>query len=235
MSRSTSLFAGLLGTFALSAYVMVLVPQAQLGALQPAIVEDDGKITDIYPIQNAAADQGRQIYVREGCVYCHSQQVRDEQNGTDLSRGWGNRRSVARDYLFDEPALLGSFRLGPDLANVGSPDWRNEPKGDTQRPLKRDATWHYLHLYAPRTIVRDSNHPPYPYLFDEIKISGQRSVDALDLEPGVVRDGYEIVPTNAAKSLVTYLRTLDRSHPLKEAGAPAAAAAPAATAGSPAK
>src|SRR4051812_21083544 len=56
--------------------------------------------------------------------------------GPDIARGWGPRRTVAADFLFDSSALLGSQRIGPDLANVGT------------RML--DATWHLVHLYAPQ-------------------------------------------------------------------------------------
>lgn len=231
MSSSANLFAGLFGTFALSCVTLVLAPQAQLGGLTEHFAEEDpGKFTDIYPVQHLAdVAEGRNVYAREGCIACHTQQVRDAQNGSDLERAWGARRTVARDYLFEEPPFLGSSRIGPDLANVGSPDWRNEPKGDTRRPVKRDAAWHYLHLYAPRTIITESNHPPYRYLFEERKVSGQSSADAVQITGKTApKEGTEIVPRGAAKALVAYLLSLDRSHPLKEAQpADAIAAAPA--------
>lgn len=216
MNRTTLLLAGIVGSFALSTVALVFVPQFQLGGLQPQFTEDEGKIVDIYPIENRGVVQaGRAVYISEGCVYCHSQQVRDEQNGSDLARGWGVRRTVARDYLFDSPPLLGSSRQGPDLANVGSAKWRNEPADENAqyKPAKRDAAWQLLHLYAPTTISHDSKMPAYRYLFEKRKISGQRSVDALNV---AVEDGYEIVPKPEAKSLVGYLLSLDKSHALKE-------------------
>jgi cytochrome c oxidase cbb3-type subunit 2 len=234
MSRSSTIFAGLLGSFAVSIYVMVLIPQTQLGGLQPSFTEEEGKYTEIYPVQNGAADQGRAIYIREGCFTCHSQQVRDPQSGTDVERGWGPRRTVARDYLFDRPVVLGHSRLGPDLANAGWAEWRNEPADDTRKPRKRDAAWHYLHLYSPRQIVTESNHPPYRYLFEERPISGQRLEQALNLTgKNAPPPGKQIVASNEAKSLVAYLLTLDRSHPLKEvtAGSPEPSGVPAAAAG----
>ena len=182
MSKSSNIIAGLFGAFAVSCAVLVLAQQAQLGGLEPAYTEDEpGKITDQYPIRDLSVEQGRAVYQREGCVTCHTQQIRDPQNGTDIARGWGPRRTVARDYLFENPPFLGSSRLGPDLANAGWSGWRDEIAGDTRRPAKRDAAWHYAHLYAPRAIVTESNHPPYRYLFEEQKISGQRSPDALKL------------------------------------------------------
>ena len=109
----------------------------------------------------------------------------------------------------------GSNRLGPDLANVGSDKWRDEAANERAgfKPAKRDATWQLLHLYNPRTIVQDSNMPSYRYLFKKQKISGQPSVDALDVP---VEAGYEIIPLPEAKNLVGYLLSLDKSHPLKE-------------------
>lgn len=216
MNRSSYLLAGIIGSFALSVYALVIVPQRQLGSMQPQFQDDEGKIVDIYPIQNLGiVEAGRAVYASEGCVYCHSQQVRDEQYGLDIERGWGVRRTVARDYLFDDPAFLGSSRIGPDLANVGSAGWRNEPENEDpeHKPAKRDAQWHLLHLYNPRVIVKDSNMPSYRHLFKKQKIGSQRSDDALDVP---VEDGYEIVPKPEATNLVGYLLSLNRSHPLKE-------------------
>ena len=231
MSRSTPLIAGIFASLAVSVFAMVLVPQAQIGGLQAQVTkDDDGKITDIYPTDRVK--YGAKVYASEGCIVCHSQQVRDTQNGEDQPRGWGERRTVARDYIYDATTFLGSSRLGPDLANVGAKTWRNEAENDPRRPAKRDAAWHYLHLYKPTAIITESNMPPYPYLFEERKISGQRSNDALPADQVQVRDGYEIVPKPEARELVAYLLSLDRSHPLKEvkSEAPAPAAAPAAAA-----
>lgn len=219
MNRSLNLFAGIIGSFALSCYALVLLPKSQLGTLPPQTAEDEGKIVDIYPVKNVGVEAGRAVYKAEGCFYCHSQQIRDEQNGTDLERGWGVRRTVARDYIFEKAPVLGSMRLGPDLANVGSPKWRNEQVEEhpKYKPARRDAAWHLLHLYAPRTIIKDSNMPPYRYLFKTVKIGQAPADDALALTgPDAPKAGYQVVPTERAKQLVAYLMSLDRSHPLKE-------------------
>ena len=219
MSRSSHLFTGIFGAFAVSCVTLVCIPQLQIGGLAPHFDEENN---EYYPLVNLR--QGSRIYIREGCYYCHSQQVRDPQNGTDLERGWGPRRTVARDYLYGSPAVLGSMRLGPDLANVGAKEWRNEDAGETvKKPAKRDARWHLTHLYEPTAVVRESNMPPYRYLFTKRKISGQRSADAIDVE---TEAGYEIVPKPEARQLVAYLLSLDRTFPLPEAKpetAPAAA------------
>ncbi len=226
MKRTPSLLIGIIGSFALSVYLMVIVPQQQLGAMQPQFTEDEGRLSEIYPVQNEGiVSAGRAVYASQGCFYCHSQQIRDEQNGLDIERGWGVRRTVARDYLFDKPPFLGSMRIGPDLANVGSAQWRNEPEDEHElhRPARRDANWHLLHLYNPRALVKDSNMPSFRYLFTKQKVGGQPSAEAINVP---LEDGYEIVPTAEARNLVGYLLSLDRSHPLKEVktAAPAVAA-----------
>ncbi|HHY84735.1 MAG TPA: hypothetical protein GYA07_04250 [Verrucomicrobia bacterium] len=117
--------------------------------------------------------------------------------GTDIAWNWGIRRSVAHDYLYDSPVLLGSLRVGPDLANVGA-----------RLP---DANWHYRHLYAPRSVVEGSAMPAYPYLFERRPIQGQPSPDAIES-----KDGFEIVPTSEARALVAYLLSLRADVPLFE-------------------
>jgi cytochrome c oxidase cbb3-type subunit 2 len=219
MSRSSYLFAGIFGTFAISCLALVVAPQVQIGNLQPQVDPESG---DAYPIANP--QKGREVYASEGCFYCHTQQIRDEQNGLDIERGWGPRRTVARDYIFTQPSFLGTMRLGPDLTNVGSADWRNEGKDDPRKPARRNTAWHYLHLYQPTAVVKESNMPPYRYLFETRKIGGQRSLDALNVP---IKAGYEVVPRAEARQLVSYLMSLDRTHPLNEVKAPASAPAPA--------
>lgn len=204
--RFPTLFAGIFLTFAFAWVGQTMIPNAQLGHLQPQ-TEEDG--SDIYPVNNSGiAARGRQVYISEGCIYCHTQQVRPEQAGSDIDRGWGKRRTVARDYVYDDPVVLGAMRNGPDLANEGT-------RQIDDKPL--DAAWHYVHLYKPQIKVEASNMPSYSYLFEKRKISGERSEDALELDaansPGA---GYEIVPSDDAKALVAYLMSLDRSHALKE-------------------
>jgi cbb3-type cytochrome oxidase cytochrome c subunit len=138
--------------------------------------------------------------------------------GPDLTRGWGRRRTVAEDYLFDTPVMPGSQRVGPDLANVG-----------TRLP---DANWHLLHLYAPRMEAKASTMPPYRFLFEKRKVGRRPSPDALsipgDQSPGT---GYEIVPKPAARALAAYLVSLRADAPLFDApiSVPAPAGAPAST------
>lgn len=124
--------------------------------------------------------------------------------GPDIDRGWGMRGSVGRDYLQDTPPLLGSQRLGPDLANIG-----------VRMP---DALWHLKHLYAPDSVVKDSTMPPYRFLFITQPIGQTQSPDALALEGDRAPEpGFEVVPTDEAKALVGYLLSLRSDVPLFEA------------------
>jgi cytochrome c oxidase cbb3-type subunit II len=111
------LFIGLFGTFAFSWLGLTVIPNLQIGHLDPQADEEG---TDIYPLpKSGMVERGRRIYAANGCIYCHSQQVRPDYAASDIDRKWGARRSAPRDYLFDRPVQLGKERIGPDLANVG--------------------------------------------------------------------------------------------------------------------
>ncbi len=112
------LFLGIFGIFAFSWLGMTVVPNLQIGSLDP---QTDEEGTDIYPMPpSGMALRGAEVYAANGCVYCHSQQVRPDYGGSDLERKWGTRRSAPRDYIFQPVVLLGKMRVGPDLADVGS-------------------------------------------------------------------------------------------------------------------
>lgn len=116
--------------------------------------------------------------------------------GPDIARGWGPRRTVARDYLRDHPVMLGQVRFGPDLANLGA-------RQTNEMRL-------YLKLYNARIELPGSTMPRYPYLFEERRLQpGQEpSPDALrgfGFEPP---SGIEIVPKPEARQLVAYLLSL---------------------------
>lgn len=111
------LILGILGTFAFSWVGLTMIPNAQIGHLDPQVDEDGN---DPYPApKSGLAERGRQVYAANGCVYCHSQQVRADYAASDIDRKWGDRRSAPRDYLFERPVLLGKSRMGPDLSNIG--------------------------------------------------------------------------------------------------------------------
>ncbi len=88
---------------------------------------------------------GRDIYVREGCYLCHSQMIRPLRDEVER---YGHY-SLAAESMYDHPFQWGSKRTGPDLARVGG---------------KYSDSWHHDHLTDPRSVVPESNMPPYKFL-----------------------------------------------------------------------
>jgi cbb3-type cytochrome oxidase cytochrome c subunit len=118
MKGLAPLFLGIFGTFAFSWIGLTVIPTWQIGHLNS---ESDEEGTDIYPRpQSGMFARGEHVYAANGCVYCHSQQVRADYIADDIERKWGNRRSAPRDYIFDRPIFLGKMRMGQDLANIGA-------------------------------------------------------------------------------------------------------------------
>ncbi len=118
MKGLAPLFLGIFGTFAFSWVGLTVIPNWQIGHLNP---QSDEEGTDIYPMpQSGMVQRGARVYVANGCVYCHSQQVRADYAADDIERKWGDRRSAPRDYIFDRPVFLGKMRMGQDLANIGA-------------------------------------------------------------------------------------------------------------------
>ena len=91
--------------------------------------------------------RGRQVYIREGCWYCHSQFVRPV-TGEDTR--WGPV-SQAGEYVYDQPQMLGTRRIGPDLLRVGR---------------KYGDDWQTAHHWNPRDVVPDSIMPRFPWLYN---------------------------------------------------------------------
>lgn len=197
------LFLGIFLTVAFSFTGIVLMSQIQFGRLKPIAVEEGAERYPREPV--GLAQQGNQVYISLGCIYCHSQQVRPKGFGADFERGWGNRQTVPRDYIYQPRVLLGTMRTGPDLMDVG------------QR--LSDPSWHYLHLYDPRTTVAGSIMPSFKFLFKLQKIQDAPSPNALKFPAGyheTPKDGYEIVPTDRCVALVHYLMSLKLDYELPE-------------------
>src|SRR6266513_433602 len=118
MKGLAPLFLGIFGTFAFSWVGLTVIPNWQIGHLDPQM-EEDG--SDAYPQpQSGMVQWGARVYAANGCVYCHSEQVRADYAGADIERKWGDRRSAPRDYIFERPVFLGKMRMGQDLANIGA-------------------------------------------------------------------------------------------------------------------
>lgn len=89
--------------------------------------------------------QGRDIYIKEGCVGCHSQMIRPFRSETERYGEY----SKAGEFVYDHPFLWGSKRTGPDLHRIGG---------------KYPNMWHYLHMDDPTSMSPGSLMPPYPWL-----------------------------------------------------------------------
>lgn len=175
----------------------------------PKVLMTVGDVLAAAPILKAISAAGAKAEARVSAV------------GPDIARGWGQRRSVALDYVYDSPAMPGTRRFGPDLANVGQ--------------LRPDANWHLRHLFAPASEVKDSKMPPYRFLFEKHPRGAKPSPAALQLSgDAAAPSGYEIVPTDEARALATYLVSLRLGSPLFEAPFTAPPAPPAATTNAPA-
>ena len=157
------------------------------------------------------------------------------KTGADIKRGWGLRRTVSRDYIYDRPIMLGTMRTGPDVANVGA--------------RRYSEAWHHNHLLNPRSINSWSIMPSFAFLYTREKFTGgQKSDKALNLgrewtvEPGrrwrpsgpelnriqessshevwlsTEEEDYQILPSSDAENLVAYLQELRKAEtPLPEA------------------
>jgi cytochrome c oxidase cbb3-type subunit 2 len=117
-----------------------LVEIAPLFYLESTIEKVDG-VRPYTPLEQA----GRDIYVREGCYVCHSQMIRPLRDEVER---YGHY-SLAAESMYDHPFQWGSKRTGPDLARVGG---------------KYSDSWHHDHLTDPRSVVPESNMPPYKFL-----------------------------------------------------------------------
>jgi len=186
MIRASVLFIGSLAAILMSFVALSVFPSVQLMEIEPT----EGRID-----YNFAESQGRQVYIREGCIYCHTQQVRPDGFGTDIERGWGTRGSEPGDYAYDFPHLLGTMRTGPDLADIG------------QRQPSRD--WHLSHFYNPRSVSNGSLMPSFPYLFE---VKDEAEVLASDVTVNVpdeyAPDEGVIVAKEDVLNLYAYLMTL---------------------------
>ena len=126
------------------------------------------------PLPFTGAEQrGRLVYAREGCAYCHTQQIRYLE--ADIRRF--GAPTLAWESQFDYPHMMGTRRIGPDLSRSAN---------------TRTENWHYVHLFAPRSVVPDSIMPSYAALFD----------------------GAPDRPKQEARDLVAYLDALGRAREL---------------------
>lgn len=229
---------GLTAAFGLAWLSVVIVPFFMMRTVAPVSFDEvaDGKTGIYFPKRSGRVSNGAEVYAANGCYLCHTQVIRPTYAGNDLGRpDWGGlkmdeergdtrRESNVFDYQGEKFAQIGMSRLGPDLSNLGR-RVELEAKAKGADP----EVWLYTHLYNPRLNPErpTSKCPPHAFLFEEKEITGQKPAEALDVAS---KEGYAIVPTAAAESLVGYLLSLKRDDALPKAINPAPAKAPAAAA-----
>lgn len=192
MNRPIAILMGAALILAFATVMLIVIPGFQVHNLETTAYLDD------YTQQEL---RGRQVYMSQGCVYCHSQQPRSfGQTPADMAKGWG-RASTPADYVYDKPHLLGTMRTGPDLLNVGA-----------RLPSQ---AWHLTHLFQPRAIFEWSLMPAYPYLF-EVKNQAMAEDVVVKLPKSFKPEGKLVVAKQSALDLVAYLQSLDRTYPVAD-------------------
>lgn len=126
--------------------VILVISLGGLAEIVPLFYQDEvvKPIPGLRPL-TAIELEGRDIYIREGCVGCHSQMIRPLRAETQR---YGHY-SLAGEAVWDHPFLFGSKRTGPDLGRVGA---------------RYSDEWHRAHLVNPRSVVPESNMPGFPWL-----------------------------------------------------------------------
>lgn len=171
-------------------------------AIMPAL--DNQRINAPLPnaeVLSEAARKGKAIYIANGCVACHTQQVRN----VEMDKVWGSRPSIAADYagmtrqdLWRNTAtLMGTERTGPDLTDVGN------------RQPSRD--WNLVHLYNPRAVVKESIMPSYPWMFVRKENPALDDVIVPVPEEFLKAGKGKVVATEEALNLVAYLQSLKQT------------------------
>src|SRR5690606_27091810 len=168
-------------------------------AIMPALDNQKRKA----PLPNAepmseAAKKGKAIYIANGCVACHTQQVRN----VEMDKVWGSRPSIASDYANikrqdfwrNTATLMGTERTGPDLMDVGN----------RQPSLE----WNLLHLYNPRAVVKASVMPAYTWLFEHKENPGPNDVVVAVPAEFLKNKDAKVVAKEEALQLVAYLQSL---------------------------
>lgn len=171
-------------------------------AILPAIDNQQSiKALPNAPIPDEMVLRGKALFIANGCVGCHTQQVRN----IDMDRAWGSRPSLAADYAGNlrtdfwrnTATLMGTGRTGPDLTAIGT----RQPSLD----------WNLLHLYQPRAVVKESVMPAYPFLFDEKKKVAKNDVLVNVPAAFLSNPSVKIVATADALALVAYLQSLKQT------------------------
>jgi mono/diheme cytochrome c family protein len=182
MNKSLAIFGGSTLVYAALAVIVGVLPGIWLSHVPPG--------PGVKPLTPVEA-RGRDVYVAEGCFYCHTQQVRPLPGDAIFGRP-----SAPGDYSYQTPELLGSERNGPDLSNIGA----RQPS----------SVWHLIHLYEPRAVVPQSIMPAFPWLFRTADKAppGEQPVA---LPKSIAPAHGVVIPTEEGKALVAYLLSLKQA------------------------
>lgn len=146
---------------------------------------------------------GRDIYIREGCNTCHSQQIRPLLAEVERYGSF----SRAEEFVYDRPFLWGSKRTGPDLHRIGG---------------KYSDEWHRLHLINPRSVVPNSIMPSYPWLTDrgadhsqdiEAKLNGLKTLGHPYSQDDIDNASKQLEGKTELDALIAYLQVLGTAYP----------------------
>jgi cytochrome c oxidase cbb3-type subunit II len=173
-----------------------------LVAIIPAlnVQKNNAVLPDAEPL-TADAIKGKALYIANGCIGCHTQQVRN----IDMDKVWGSRPTIAADYAGmhrqdiwrNTATLMGSERTGPDLINVGN------------RQASKD--WQLVHLFNPRIVVSQSIMPAYSWLFEIKNVPAKGDVIVNVPREYLRGDTGKVVATKEALQLVAYLLSLKQT------------------------
>ncbi len=179
MNKLVLIAGGSTLVYAVLAVVMGVLPGAKLSATPPG-----PGVEPLTPLQAA----GREVYVANGCSYCHTQQVRPLPQDKVFGRP-----SAPGDFAYQTPELLGSERTGPDLTNIG-----------VRQP---SPVWQYIHLYNPRAVVPESVMPAFDWMFQVVD-QAPAGVTPVALPKAYAPARGVVVPTREAQTLLAYLLSL---------------------------
>ena len=152
--------------------------------------------------RTALQQEGFDIYVREGCYLCHSQQIRPFRSETERYGPY----SVAAESQYDHPFEFGSKRTGPDLSRVGG---------------RYSDDWLRVHTLNPRDVVPESNMPNYPWLatskidssLTERKLSVLRTLGTPYTDEDIKGAAAAVEGKSELDALIAYLQSLGRARP----------------------
>jgi len=146
----------------LSLFMVIAVAVGGLTQIVPLFFQDvTNKPVEGMKPRPALELEGRDVFIANGCVGCHSQMIRPFRAETER---YGHY-SVAGESVWDHPFLWGSKRTGPDLARVGG---------------RYSDDWHRAHLYNPRNVVPESKMPAYPFLVEN-RLDGKETPKKMEV------------------------------------------------------